>query len=145
MITGLQAADHEQGAKRAFVQPDKQERFLGFLANAKNRKKLTQSLSHFRWFDKTFATPVSGKVDPKASLWERRNQRIENIYRLLTAKGAGETCWVISEDSEIDGRELELRAALEHINGRQIGTTLSCVPGRLAYFKNEAAALLLSR
>ena len=145
MSTGLQAAEHEQGAIRAFVQLEKQERFLGFLANQKNRKKLTQSLSHFRWFDKRFAIPISGKVDPKATLWERHNQRIENIYRLLKVEGAGTTCWVISEDSEIDGRELDLRSALEHINGRQIGTILSCVPGKLAYFESEDEALLLSR
>ncbi len=58
---------------------------------------------------------------------------------------AGLTCWVISEDPEMDGRELDLKAALEHINGRQIGTILSCVPGKLAYFEGEDEALLLSR
>ena len=52
-------------------------------------------------------------------------------------------CWVISEDPEIDGWELDLREALEHVNGRQIGTILSCVPGKLAYFESEDEALLL--
>jgi hypothetical protein len=143
--TGLQSGEHEQGAIRAFVQQNKQERFLGFLANPKNRKKFTESLAHFRWFDRQFATPILWKVDPKLKLWERHVQGIDNIYRLLKSKGAGATCWAISEDRELDGRELDLRAALEHVNGRQIGTILSCVAGKLAYFESEDEALLLAR
>lgn len=85
----LATDNHEEGAIRAFVQRDKQERFLGFLANPKNRKKFTTSLAHFRWFDRRFATPISWKVDPKLKLWERHVQGIENIHRLLQSKGAG--------------------------------------------------------
>ena len=140
--TGLQSADHEAAVIRAFVQREKQERFLGFLANAKNRRKFTDSLPHFRWFDPRFATPVVWKVDPKLKLWDRHVQGIENICRLLTSKGAGLTCWAISEDAAIDGRELDLSAAIEHVSGRQIGTILSCVPGKLAYFEGDEALLL---
>ena len=145
--TGIQSTDHETAVIRAFVQRDKQDRFLGFLANPKNRKKFTESLSHFRWFDQSFAASIPWKVDqnPKLTLWEKHVSGMENIYRLLKSKGAGLTCWVMSEDSEIDGRELDLRAALEHVNGRQIGTILSCVPGKLAYFESEDETLLLSR
>lgn len=142
---GLKSADHEQGAIRAFIQPDKQERFLGFLANPKNRRKFTESLAHFRWFDQRFVTPIPHKVDPKQKLWERHTQGIEETLRFLKSKGAGLKCWVISEDAEIDGRELDLRAALEHVHGREIGTILSCVPGKLAYFESEDDRLLLAR
>jgi hypothetical protein len=141
----MTSADHESAVIRAFVQQDKQERFLGFLANPKNRKKFTKSLSHFRWFDQRFSFPAPWKVDPKLKLWDRHVQGIEIIYRELKSKGAGLTCWVVSEDAEIDGRELDLRAALEHVSGRQIGTILSCVPGKLAYFEGEDDALLLAR
>jgi hypothetical protein len=142
---GQQTADHEAAVIRAFVLRDKQERFLGFLETAKNRKKFTDSLSHFRWFDQRFAAPIPWKVDPKLKLWDRHFQGIEDIQQLLKSKGAGMTCWVLSEDPEIDGRELELRAALEHVSGRQIGTILSCVPGKLAYFEGEDEILLLAR
>src|SRR5690348_8851561 len=57
--------EHEEALIRAFFQRDKQERFLAFVASGKNRKKLTQELAHFRWFDSKFATPVPWKVDPK--------------------------------------------------------------------------------
>ena len=142
-----QSADHEAAVIRAFVQRDKQERFLGFLANPKNRKKFTESLSHFRWFDQRFAASIQWKVDqdPKLTPWGKHVSGIENIYRLLKSKGAGLTCWAMSEDSEIDGRELDLREALEHVSGRQIGTILSCVPGKLAYFESEDETLLLAR
>jgi len=142
-----QSADHEAAVIRAFVQRDKQERFLSFLASPKNRKKFTESLSHFRWFDQRFAASLRWKVDqdPKLTPWEKHLSGIENIVRLLKSKGAGPSCWVISEDPEIDGRELDLRAALEHVNGRQMGTVLSCVPGKLAYFEGEDETLLLAR
>jgi len=52
---GTRSADHEAAVIRAFVQRDKQERLLGFLASPKNRKKFTESLLHFRWFDPRFA------------------------------------------------------------------------------------------
>ncbi len=143
--TGMQSADHEPAVIRAFVQRDKQERFLGFLGNPKNRKKFTGSLSHFRWFEPKFATPIAWKFDPKLKLWDRHVQGIENICRLLTSKGAGLTCWAISEDAEIDGRELDLSAAIEHVSGRQIGTILYCVPGKLTYFEGEDEAPLLAR
>ena len=84
-------------------------------------------------------------MDPKLRPWDAHVPGIENIYRLLQAKGAGLTGWVLSEDPEIDGQEMDLRAALEHVNGRQIGTILSCVPGKLAYFEREDETLLLAR
>jgi hypothetical protein len=63
----------------------------------------------------------------------------------LKSKGAGLTCWVISEDPDIDGREIDLRTALEKVSGRGIGTVLSCIPGKLAYFEGEDETLLLTR
>jgi hypothetical protein len=143
--TGMQSADHEAAVIRAFVQRDKQERFLVFLATPKNRKKFTDSLSHFRWFDQRFTASMPWKVDPKLKPWAKHVSGIKNICRLLKSKGAGPTCWAISEDAEIDGRELDLSAAIEHVNGRGIGTILSCVPGKLAYFESEDETLLLAR
>lgn len=136
---------HEEGAVRSFVQVEKQERFLAFLTNPKNRKKFTMSLGHFRWFDQRFSTPIPWRVDPNKKPGERRTQGIENTYRLLKSKGAGLTCWAISEESAIDGRELSLSEALEHVNGRGMGTILSCVPGKLAYYEGEDETLLLAR
>ena len=145
-MTGLvSAAEHEQATIRAFFLRDKQERFLSFIATPKNRNKLTKELAHFRWFDQKFATPISWKVDPTLKLWDGHVQGIENIVRLLRSKGAGQTCFAISEDDKLDGRELDLKTTLETISGSGMGTILSCVPGKLAYFEGEDESLLLAR
>jgi hypothetical protein len=145
-MSGLvSATEYEQATIRAFFLRDKQERFLSFLANPKNRRKLTKELAHFRWFDPRFATPVSWKVDPTLKLWDRHVQGIENIVRLMRSRGAGQTCFVISEDDKLDGREIDLNAALETISGSGMGTILSFVPGKLAYFEGEDDRLLLAR
>jgi hypothetical protein len=49
--------------------------------------------------------------------------------------GAPETCHVIGGPG--DGEDTELLTALKQIVGYGIGTVLSCVPGKLAYFEGE--------
>jgi hypothetical protein len=68
-----------------------------------------------------------------------------NILELLRMKGAGPTCWVISEDSDLDAREMDLHEALKKTIGRGMGTILSCVPGKLAYFEDEEDRYILQR
>lgn len=145
MNTTSQAAQHEPATIKAFVVPDKQQRFLGFLAKPKTRKKLVRELYHFRWFDLRFAAPVLWKVDPTLKLWERHLQGIANIHRLLRSKGAGQTCWIISGDPEFDGREADLEWAIKKVIGNGMGTILSCIPGRLALFVGEDEMLVLSK
>jgi len=137
--------EHEQATIMAFVVRDKQERLLLLAASPRNRKKLTRELGHFRWFDKRYSTPVSWSADPKRKLWDRHLQGIENIVLLLRSKGAGQSCWVISENVEIDGKLLPLETALESVIGSGMGSILSCIPGKLAYFEGEDESLLLSK
>src|SRR6266851_942815 len=59
--------------------------------------------------------------------------------------GALEDVWVISDDSTFDSQECDLEEALTHIWGRGIGSILSCVPGKLAYFEGEEVTRLLER
>lgn len=137
--------EHEEATVNAFVIRGKRERFLSFLANAKCRDKFVCELANFRWFDPRFATPVPWKPDPRLSLWERHLDGIRRIEQLLKSKGAGNTCWATSKNANLDGKELELHAALEAIVGSDKGTILSFIPGRLAYYEGEGEALLLSR
>ncbi len=144
-MAGTLQAEHEQATIRAFVARGRQERFSFLLASPKRREKFTKELAHFRWFDERFATIVPWKVDPHLKLWDRHVQGIQNISSLLRSKGAGHTCWVISHDSKLDGQELQLEPALESVIGSGIGTIVSCVPGKLAYFEGEEESLLLAR
>ena len=130
---------------KAFVSRDKQERFLTFLSKPKTRKKLTQELANFRWFDPRFTTAIPWRVDPTLSLWQRHVRGIENVYRLLESKGAGKTCWVISADVGLDGMELGLESVLEDVFDSVRGTILSCLPGRLGLYSGHDEKLLLTR
>jgi hypothetical protein len=67
------------------------------------------------------------------------------LLKLLIAKGAGSKCWVISENPQIDHREMDLGAALKETIGYQMGTFISCIPGKLAYFEDESSRYILER
>jgi hypothetical protein len=59
------------------------------------------------------------------------------LVSLLRRKGAGKTVWVISEHAPMDGQEMGLEEAMEQTRGRCRGTILSCIPGKLAFFRGE--------
>jgi len=123
------SAEHSGSALAdAFVRPERKARLRSLLARAKGRAKLRVGLAHFRDLDQRYAHQV-----PSAA------QTPEEIAALLRARGAPATCYVLSEQTEIDGRELPLEEALALVVGRGIGTFLSCIPGRLAYFEGEDA------
>jgi hypothetical protein len=54
--------------------------------------------------------------------------------KILESEGAPKNRYALSEDNELDGREICLKDALETIVGRGTGTFLSSLPGKLAYF-----------
>jgi hypothetical protein len=55
----------------------------------------------------------------------------------LKKNGAPEKCHVISEDIDVDGKEMMLREAIEEVLGYGLGSILSCIPGRLVYYEGE--------
>ena len=139
------AGEHERATIKSFVVRDKQERLLSFATNPRSRKKFTQELTRHGMIDKRFATAVVWKVDPGLELWARHKQGIANIAQMLRSKGAGHTCWIMSERSRLDGQERELESSLEDVIGSGHATLLSCLPGKLAYFTDEHESLLLER
>ena len=119
---------------RAFIVPHRQERYLGFIANPKKRAKLLGELAHFRALNPEFQVAIPPN-----------QQNPEGVLKILRSRGASQRCWVISENREIDGLETDLTMALEETIGRQMGTIISCVPGKLAYFEDEDARFVLAR
>ena len=114
----------EEATVRAFVAPERRERWLMLLGNPKRRGKLLDELSHgTRFFDPRFATVVPNGKDCAA---------------MLRALGAPAACHVISERPEFDGRELPLDEVVLHAVGFDIGTLICCLPGTLACFLGEA-------
>jgi len=116
----------EQALINSFVTKSKRERLAGLLANPKRRAKATSSLAHFNDLDPRWVVSLpNDQHDPIA------------VERALRARGAADTCYLVSEASALDGRRLPLRTALEEVIGYGMGTLLSCIPGKLAYYEGE--------
>jgi hypothetical protein len=115
---------HEQGLAR-FLVGEWRARYRESLAPAKRRESGRSQLPHLSHLDPRFAKPV----DPAA-------QYARVIGAQLREKGAGDRCYLLSEDPELDGRELDLDDALVEIvdGGSNFATFVSCVPAHLAYF-----------
>jgi len=54
-------------------------------------------------------------------------QHPDSIYAILSGLGASDTCHLISEDSNLDGEDMELLEALKQIVGCGMGTIISCL------------------
>ena len=119
---------------RAFFDPRRIERYLEIVASPKKRPKFTQDLAHFKALNPKFMVSILPS-----------QQNPSGIANLLKAKGAGPKCWVISESSKLDGREMDLEIALKETVGYQMGTLISCVPGKLGYFEDEDGRCILER
>jgi len=119
---------------RAFVAATKRERYVGFISNEKRRKEFVRQLAHFDDLDPRWIVRIAPS-----------SQNPTRIHALLKAHGAPENCHVVSELTELDGKEIRLNDALNRIVGCEMGTILCCLSGRLAYFENEDARYILER
>jgi hypothetical protein len=127
-------AEHERQLIRAFILPARQDRYLELLAKPQRRTDITDALAHFKHLNPRYVV----KIPP-------HRQHTAEILKLLQMKGAPKTCYAISEDQQLDGKEIPLKDALHFIVGRGIGTILSCIAGRLGYFEDEEDRWVLER
>ena len=126
--------NHEEELIKAFFAPTKRERYLEMIATTRRRQKFVRELSHFKSLDPRYCFGLPNAVHTP-----------EEIANFLTKKGAPPTCWITSEDRDLDRQEMSLLEALKRIVGYQMGTFLSCVPGKLAYFEDEEDRWILER
>lgn len=124
--TNQSANAHETALIRAFVVPQRRDRLLSFLQSPKTRDKLRRALPHFRALDLRYSYLVP-----------RAEQNPPSIEALLRKKGAPDMCHLVSESPDLDGRDMPLAEALNAVIGSSMGTFVSCIPGRLAYFEFE--------
>jgi hypothetical protein len=118
--------NHEEELIESFIVPTKRQRYLDFVSKPKTRQKFLLELAHFKSLDPRYLLAIPPN-----------KQHAKDLALILTQKGAPPLCWVTSEDHRLDGKELPLLEALGDVVGRQMGTFLSCIPGRLAYFEGE--------
>lgn len=117
---------HEEKFAREFIIPEKRDRYVSLIGSAKGRKKIVADFHHIEDLDERYA-----KLIPS------NQQSAESIYRLLKEKGAPQLCYIMSDDSSIDRKEMPLREAISKVEGSNFGTLVSCIAGRLAYFETE--------
>ena len=96
------------------------------LSKPERRREFTNELAHFKWMDERFVHPIPKGV-----------HSVAEIVDFLRSKGAGPTVWAIAERRELDGRELDLESAVRETWGSCHAAILSCIPGRLAFFRGE--------
>lgn len=118
--------EHETELVKAFIRREKHDRMLGFLAHPLKRQRATDTLYHLRDLNEKYTVQI-----------KPNNQNPDQISQLLREKGAPKTCWVISTNSDLDAKELDLDFVLSEIVGGSHGTLLSCIPGVLGYFEGE--------
>ncbi len=119
--------DHETMFVRSFIQPNKHERLINFLASPKKRRKATDSLYHMSDLNELHIVQI-----------DLNGFTPHQVAQQLYDRGAPKTCRVISTNSRFDAKELELEFVLSEVIGWSDGTVLSCIPGKLAYYEGES-------
>jgi hypothetical protein len=120
--------EREEAIIKAFVVPGKRTQYLARLRSSKTRQKFMNAhLFHMHDLDERYARQLPGG---------QRNAA--NVLRLLRELGAGDRCYVISASSDYDGREVDLKLAVDDIfDGGADGTLIGCQPDGLGYFQGE--------
>jgi hypothetical protein len=109
-----------------FISEAKRERYCGFLASPKRREKFLEELYHFGDFNPEVIVRLAGK-----------DETIDVVLKELRARGASDSCYIISTDKEVDRRNLSLLDALQQVFACIEGTIIFCGPN-IAYYEGEA-------
>jgi len=117
---------HEEALIKAFADPTRATRYLALLGSPRGRTKVIAALAHDFYLDSRYATRVAGG-----------DSNPHSIEKLLRGLGAPDLCYCLSENQELDAREMPLGKALSSTVGYGMGTLISCVPGVLAYYESE--------
>lgn len=118
----------EKEIVKSFFDRKVQERMLHELFSPKKRDHALNRLCH--QYTKMLKEKYMFEILPP-------NSDPEYVHKLLVKNGAGEMCYSLSYNEEIDGKEMPLLEALQHAVGFGFPSIISCVPGELAYFEAE--------
>lgn len=118
--------NHEEQIIKSFIVKRLQDRVLFELSTKKYRDKLHSRLTNY--FETTVEKRYIRKID---------FIKIPEIIQLLKREGAPSICYVLSYDQEYDGKHYKLNDALEELIFNGMPYIISCIPGKLAYFKGE--------
>ena len=97
---------------KRFVNKAKQDRYIQFVSSSKNRHKFIDDISHFNFLKWDKFDEVKG------------NEQQIILTTLQKNKVADKSCYVISENKEIDTKTLETKEAIRETVGYGMGTIL---------------------
>lgn len=120
--------EHELGFPSFLAEPTQRRIRTLLELGPKRRRDVRALLDHSVRLDRRFAQHLDGASD-SARLVEAALDRL----------GAPKTCYLISADEALDGQEMSLSDALNAVETGYFGTFVSCIPGKLGYFKYEDA------
>jgi len=126
--------DIEEAILRAFIRPERADQYVTQLKKKQRREKLRFDLDNLFDLDGRWIRSLSREDDnPRA------------LYAFLRKLGAPESCYVMSAYSEYDGAYLALLEVLNAVHATGMGTIVSCVPDKLAYYEGEDRRFILQR
>lgn len=107
-----------------FVRKEKQARYKQFISSIKNRKKFLSELPHFKDF--------------RLELFEevRVNEREIIFNKLKSLKSNQNTCYVISENSTIDQKQILVEEAISFLDS-DLATILVFGQAEMIYYEGE--------
>lgn len=118
----------EEIVVKSFFNKRIQQRVLFELSSSKKRGDAIGRLNH-KYLD-TLRNEFMIEI-PKP------NSDPDEIEKLMKEQGAGKKCYVMSSDSEMDGKEFSLTTAIEELIWYGMPSIISCIHGKLAYFQAE--------
>lgn len=118
--------DHERGFLTFLEEPSRRRMQTLLELGEKRRRDVRELLHHSVRLDPRYRQHLTGS--------DAFSGPVEAI---LKKRGAPSTCYVLAANSDLDGRQLPLREALEAIIGMGDGAFVSCIPGRLGFYEYE--------
>lgn len=120
-----QNLDLEIRVIKKFVDKSKQDRYIQFISSLKSRAKFVNDLAHFNYFN-----------------WElfheiKNNEEHAIFSTLQNNKVKDDTCYIISEDIEIDTKRLDTVEAIQETIGFGNGTILVFGDAEIIFYEGE--------
>jgi hypothetical protein len=121
--------EHERAFVVSFMLPKRKERYLGFLSSHKHRSKFIGRMAH-----KLLDDLDERYVREQEKLSKTEAERIQHL--IYAADESGRVCYVVSEQPELDGKEMSFDQAQSGWD-QSSAIIISVIPGKLAFYRPE--------
>jgi hypothetical protein len=108
-----------------YVDKVKQDRYIQLVSSIRNRQKFIDDLSHFRFFQWEKFEPIHGIKEQVILQALQKNRLLDK------------TCYVISENANIDTQTLKTKEAIRETLGYGMGTILVFGDADMIHFESE--------